>query len=352
MIHYDVTKLGRASHRSGLQRVSARLRAALGPAAHSVRWSDGAFRTETGAPVAFHPDDWLLTVEVFSPAERPGFRDFVAARPCRLGAVFHDAIPLKLPHITWPQSVQRHPDYMKTLAGFDRIWAISDASQAELLGFWRWQGVVARALVGRIELGADFDGAPRAVAVPVPAGRPSLLCVGIVEPRKNQGFLLDVAEALWGRDEDFDLHVVGRINPHFGRPLELRLRALARREPRLRWHGPADDALLGALYRGARAVVFPTLAEGCGLPVVESLWRGAPCVCTDLPVLRELTAAGGCLLAPVGDQEAWVRTLHLLLRDAALAQRLRQEAAQRVLPTWTQAGVALRRDLGSPCDPA
>ncbi len=347
MIHYDVTKMGAARHKSGLMRVSARLRDALGGAVRPVRWRSGGFRDEAGTPVAFRPEDWLLTVEVFSGEERPGFRAFVASRPCRLGALFHDAIPLKLPHVTWPQSVQRHPDYLKLLAGFDRVWAISDASRDELLGFWRWQGTPVRAVVGRVELGADFDGSPRARAEALPPGRPSLLCVGIVEPRKNQGFLLDVAQALWAAGEDFELHVVGRVNPHFGGPIERRLRAAARRERRLRFHGAAGDAALGALYRGARAVVFPTLAEGCGLPVVEALWRGAPCVCSDLPVLRELTAGGGCAAAPAGDAAAWAEVLRRVLRDGAWAERLRTEAARRPLPTWAAAGESLLRELGA-----
>lgn len=347
MIHYDVTKMGESRHRSGLTRVSSRLREALGAAAHPVRWRAGAFRDAAGAPVAFRPDDWLLTVEVFADGERPGFREFVAARPCRLGAVYHDAIPLKLPHVTWPQSVRRHPAYLKLLSGFDRVWAISDQSRDELLGFWRWQGVAARAAVGRIELGADFDGAARAREDAVPAGRPLLLCVGIVEPRKNQGFLVDVAEALWAAGADFDLHVVGRVNPHFGAPLERRLRGAARRERRLRFHGAAGDAVLAGLYRTARAVVFPTRAEGCGLPVIEALWRGAPCVCSDLPVLRELTAGGGCLTAAVDDRAAWVGVLGRVLSDGATAARLRAEAVRRPLPTWAEAATALRRDLAA-----
>ena len=164
MIYYDVTKMGAARHKSGLMRVSAQLLGALGRVAHRVSWKGGRFvDTERGTPVAFRADDWLVTVELFSTAERPGFREFIAARPCRLGAVFADAIPLKFPHITWPQSVQRHPDYMKLLAGFDVVWAISDFVGAELTGFWRWQGVTPRAVVRRVELGADFDGSPRAI---------------------------------------------------------------------------------------------------------------------------------------------------------------------------------------------
>lgn len=345
MIYYDVTKMGAARHKSGLTRVSSRILDALGGAAYLVSWKGGRFVTATGKPVAFGADDWLLTVELFSGAERPGFREFVASRPCRLGAIFADAIPLKFPHITWPQSVQRHADYMKILAGFDRVWAISDYVSAELAGFWRWQGVAVRAEIRRVELGADFDTSPRNLTAPPLAARPSLLCVGIIEPRKNQAFLVDVAEALWGDGIDFDLHIVGRVNPHFGEPVLRRLKTVAKRERRLQLHVAAGDAKLCELYNGARAVVFTTIAEGCGLPVIEALWRGVPAVCSDLPVLRELTDAGGCVVARVNDLEDWKAKLRGVLTDATLQQRLRAEAVTRPLPTWKQAGEALLAEL-------
>ena len=46
-----------------------------------------------------------------------------------------------------PQSVARHPGYLKFLARFDRVWAVSAASREELLGFWRWQGVTPRSTI-------------------------------------------------------------------------------------------------------------------------------------------------------------------------------------------------------------
>ncbi|MBA3850088.1 MAG: hypothetical protein C0502_08835 [Opitutus sp.] len=345
MIHYDVTKMGAARHKSGLMRVSSRLLDALRGAARTVRWRQGGFVDDSGRAVEFRSEDWLLTVELFSGAERPGFREFAARRPCRLGAVFSDAIPLKFPHITWPRSVQRHADYMKLLAGFDRVWAVSDHVRDELAGFWAWQGVAPRARLARIELGADFDGSARAAAPPVFAARPSLLCVGIIEPRKNQGFLVDVAESLWREGLDFDLHIVGRVNPHFGGPIVRRIKAAAKRDRRLRLHAAANDAKLRELCSAARAVVFPTIAEGCGLPVLEALWRGVPCVCSDLPVLRELTAAGGCVTAAVNDLADWRAKLRAVLGDAELRQRLRAESITRPLPTWKQAGEALLTGL-------
>lgn len=348
MIHCDITKMGGKAPRSGLTRLSARLQQEFAgqvtPVAWDARrrgWVDAARRR----PVDLRTDDWLLTVELFSEAERPGMREFIAARRCRLAAMFHDAIPIRFPHVTWPHSVQRHPDYMKLLAGFDRVFAISEASRRDLAGFWRWQGVTPRAAATAVTLGADFDGAPRVTAPPAPAARPSLLCVGIIEPRKNQPFLLEVAGALWQEGVDFDLHVVGRVNPHFGPPIGKQMRALQQREPRFRHHAAAPDAVLQKLYAGARAVVFPTIAEGCGLPLLEALWRGVPCVCSDLPVLRENAAGGGCLAATANDAADWQDKLRSVLTDLALHARLQREALARPLPRWADTAAALRAGL-------
>jgi glycosyltransferase involved in cell wall biosynthesis len=203
--------------------------------------------------------------------------------------------------------------------------------------FWRWQGVTPKSVPQVIALGADFDGSQRVVRDPrVPPGRPSLLCVGIIEPRKNQDFLLGVAEALWRDGLDFELHVVGRVNPHFGATVAARMRKLQKRETRFRFHGQAGDKALARLYATARAVVFPTMAEGNGLPILESLWRGVPCVASDLPVLRENTDAGGCRLAVVNDAADWTVQLRRVLTDEAECRRLQREAMNRPLPRWSQ----------------
>lgn len=338
MIYFDVTKTGNARHRSGLTRVSTRLRQELGPAVTPVAWSSrhrGFVRADDRRQARPGPEDWVLTVELFSEAERPGFREFVLNRSGRLAAVFHDAIPLRFPHITWPQSVQRHPEYMKLLAGFDRVWAVSESARRDLAGFWRWQGVAPRGEVAVMGLGSDFDGAPRVARSSADtAGRAAFLCVGIIEPRKNQEFLVEAASTLWREGLDFDLHIVGRVNPHFGGPMVKRLRAAARHEPRLHIHSALGDERLGGLYSGARAVLFPTLAEGCGLPLLEALWRGVPCLASDLAPLRENALAGGCMLAPVNDPLAWREAMRRMLTEASHLRQLQQAAARRSLPLW------------------
>ena len=336
MIFFDVTKAGGSGHRSGLMRVSGRLADELGAAATPIRWP--AWNRQAAAT------DWFLTGEIFSPDERPDFDAFLGQRPCRLAAIFHDAIPLKHPRITWPQSVARHPAYMKMLSRFDRVWADSEASRRDLVEFWRWQGVEKIPPVEVLALGADFNAGPRVVTRPAATGR-GLLCLGILEPRKNQMFLLDVAEALWREGREFELHVVGRVNPHFGAPIVARIKALRRTFPGLHFHEAAGDGVVAQLYATTRAGIFPTIAEGCGLPLLESLWMGVPCVCSDLPVLRENAEGGGCVTVPPNDLAAWKDACRAVLTDDAWHAKLTREAATRPLPTWRDAAQALMRAL-------
>lgn len=347
MIYFDTTKASRAGHASGLNRVSARLRDELGANASPVVWHDRRREwrsVTTGGAVAWRADDWLLTGELFGPNERPGLAEFLAARHCRTAAIFYDAIPLKLPHITWPQSVTRHPGYLSLLAEFDRVLAISRASADELREFWQWQGRASRATVTPFVLGADFNRRERAARVAPLAAR-SLLSVGILEPRKNQSFLLDVCETLWREGLQFDLHLVGRVNPHFGKPVAARAKVLRQQGRPVSHHEGVDDATMLRLYTTARATVFPTIAEGCGLPVLESLWMGLPCVCSDLPVLRENSDGGGCVSVAPNDSAAWAAALRRVLTDDVAWRALAAEAVTRTLPTWAETARQVRAAL-------
>ncbi len=337
MIFFDATKTGSSGHRSGLMRVSARLADELGAAVCAVSWAKWDRR--------MGPGDWFLTSELFSEEERPGLTKFLLAHAGRTAAIFHDAIPLKYPHITWPQSVARHPSYLKLLAHFSRVWAVSAASRDELLGFWRWQGLTQTPPVAVLALGADFNRAVRTKRTDAGKRDASLVSVGILEPRKNQMLLLDAAETLWSEGMDFELNLVGRVNPHFGAPILERLRALENRFRGLRYHAAANDAAVAGLYARARVSLFPTIAEGCGLPLLESLWQGVPCVCSDLPVLRENAAAGGCWALATNDRAAWTDALRSVLTNDALIARLEVETATRALPVWAEAATELRAEL-------
>jgi hypothetical protein len=68
---------------------------------------------------------------------------------------------------------------------------------------------------------------------------------------------------------------------------------------------------------------------------------GVPCVCSDLPVLRENADGGGCLAVALNDRMAWKDALRRVLTDDGLHRRLVAEATTRPLPTWSEAARAL-----------
>jgi glycosyltransferase involved in cell wall biosynthesis len=339
MILFDETNAASWSHSSGLTRVSRRLKAELGAAARGVHWPALAAAPE--------PGDWILTAELFSEHERPGLNTFLDRRPCRIAAIYHDAIPIKHSDITWPRSVERHPAYMKLLARFDRVWAVSQASRHELLDFWKWQGITAPPPVDVLALGADIEGARRAVAGNGQAGAqtPRIVSVGILEPRKNQSVIMAACEALRREGIEMELHLVGRSNPHFGGPIERQFAELKRNWPGLHRHTQMGDAELADLVRSARTTAFASIAEGCGLPLLESLWLGVPCACSDIAPLLESASGGGCSVIAGNDLGGWTAGLRRLLTDDAYRGRLAAEALSRDLPTWAGAAKALREAL-------
>lgn len=129
---------------------------------------------------------------------------------------------------------------------------------------------------------------------PPPEGPPYIISVGMFEPRKNLLKALQAFESLALRHGDLRWKVVG--GPGFGR--DRFEAALAKSPARARVDLPdiAGDEALADLYRGARALLFPSLSEGFGFPVAEALACGTPVAASRLPVLEE---AGGTAFVPL-----------------------------------------------------
>jgi glycosyltransferase involved in cell wall biosynthesis len=111
-------------------------------------------------------------------------------------------------------------------------------------------------------------------AAPEVRQKPYLLSVGTLEPRKNMARL---AEAFTRShlSSAFDLVICGRVG--WGATV-----------PGVTVIDGASDDRLAALYRGATAMILPSLYEGFGLPLVEALSLGVPVYCSDTPVFREV----------------------------------------------------------------
>jgi glycosyltransferase involved in cell wall biosynthesis len=164
---------------------------------------------------------------------------------------------------------------------------------------------------------------------------PYVLWVGTLEPRKNVGALVD---AFARATDDADLpHNLVLAGPQGwleeSDAVAQRAAALGRR---VRFTGPLSSDELRALYRGADLFALPSRHEGFGLPVVEAMAQGTAVVCSDLPVLREITGGQARFVAP-GDGDGWADMLVTLLGDAAARTALGEAGRVHSLGfTWAK----------------
>lgn len=150
---------------------------------------------------------------------------------------------------------------------------------------------------------------------------PFVLCVGTIEPRKNHAGLIEVWSALAERRTDLPWLVLAGRAGWRSEDLVRRLRAGVLEARRILWLPEVSEPLLAALYGRCLFTVFPSFAEGWGLPVGESLVHGKVCVTSNRTAMPEV---GGrfAVYADPHDADDLARALEgLLADDGGLARR-------------------------------
>jgi glycosyltransferase involved in cell wall biosynthesis len=277
----------------------------------------------------------LLVPEIFSPGVATALPAlFAQARGPRV-AIFHDAIALKLPELTPAKTVARFPAYLRELLAFDGIAANSEDSRQSLLDYWQWLGVSNPPPVEAIPLGLSLPapGAGRISNLKSEISN-SILCVGSVEGRKNHLALLDACEQLWARGLHFELHLIGLSHPQTGRAALDKIAALKVAGRPLRYSGPVDDATVATAYDACQFTVYPSLMEGFGLPVLESLAHGKPCVCSSRGALGEAARDGGCVTLDSMDADSLAAAILRLLQNPSALAALAAAARARTFRSW------------------
>ena len=165
------------------------------------------------------------------------------------------------------------------------------------------------------------------------SGLPMVLVVGSHEPRKNHIAILHAAEMLWREGLRFSLTFIGARS--WSSELFAEGLAMLQNQGRpIEDISAAADSLLWCAYRLARFTVFPSLNEGFGLPVVESIACGTPVITADFGSMREIAAQGGALMIDPRDDRSLADAMRRMLTDDALLQRLSAEAARCPTRTW------------------
>lgn len=240
----------------------------------------------------------------------------------RVTVLVHDTIPLDAPQFCRPDTI---PDFRRKMAAVarhaDLVIHTTHATRARTEAQFAQLGRCPTGIIANL-------GVPVPETTPHPSDTPYFVTLGTIEPRKNHALLLDVWDRLPARKPD--LHIIGSRGWN-NAAVFARLDALTANAGIIERHG-LSDAQVATLIAGATAFLFPSHAEGFGLPPIEAAALGTRVISSDLPVIRELLGDNAVYLDPT-DVYSWVETI------AALAKAPRAENGQtkRFLPpTWAE----------------
>jgi glycosyltransferase involved in cell wall biosynthesis len=272
----------------------------------------------------------------------------------------HDLVPLRLPFTTLDDKVYHDRLIRQCLATADHVITVSEASRRDILDLFPIDpGRVTNTYQAAAAPEAALDEAALAARLRAlfdlkPQGY--FLFFGAIEPKKNVGRLI---EAYLAAEVETPLVLVGPRAWLADGELRLLENGHGTRLPgaeRIRRIDYLPTGHLQTLVRGARAVLFPSLYEGFGLPALEAMALGAPVMASNAAAIPEVVGEAGRLVDPY-DVGAMTRALRALDGDAALRSRLavagRERAALFSLSAYQDRLAALHARLldGGPPSP-
>ncbi len=241
--------------------------------------------------------------------------------------MIHDLIPLTHPQVVvdgQPKVFAGRIDRVRRYA--THVIATSDATAADLTAHWSTSSVVPTTIISR--LGLDPKPPVRAETIPG-----YFVMLGTIEPRKNHSLMLDAWDLL-AQDTPSEamptLHIIGAQGWNVA-DLMARIHAHPLLNRKIFMHGPLPDRHVQAHFARADGLLFPSLAEGYGLPPLEAAMAGVTPICSNLPVFHE--TLGDCAVyVASADSYQWKETIKQYLEPKSDRPDL---SAPRV-PTWQE----------------
>jgi glycosyltransferase involved in cell wall biosynthesis len=255
----------------------------------------------------------------------------------RKTGIFYDANVTRNPKITPVRRTRNFNAYLDLIATCKVVSCISKESENNFRKHCKKKNELPE--IGTHPLPAESPPSPPEVPVQDP---PLILYVSTLAYNKNHLPLLTAAEELWSEGLRFELSLIGQADPSWTPRVAERLQALASKGRPVHWLRHIDQDTLEQRYAACLFTVYPSLFEGCGLPILESLVRGKPCLCGENGALGEAARGGGCLT--IKEQHNPVNLasgMRRLLEDANLRQKLKAEASARDFGSWQNYASAL-----------
>jgi glycosyltransferase involved in cell wall biosynthesis len=286
--------------------------------------------TALWAYTSFPPAEFFTgNIDVFY---APGFQVPPTRKAARIFTIY-DLIPFTHPEWAIPSSVRHvRPRLKHYVERADLIVTISNASARDIINYLN---------VPEEKIAVSYPGTtcfPRASAEEIVSTRKKfglekefILFVSRLDPRKNLARLF-LAFELSKLANDFDLVIVGPKGWHMEEMLHTWQSLPCKNQ--VRWLDYVKDNELSALYGGAAFMVFPSLLEGFGLPILEAMSAGCPVLTSNISSMPEAGGAAALYVDPY-DINSIANGLVKLAGDSELRCKLSQMGYDRAASfTW------------------
>lgn len=290
---------------------------------------------------------WLINAG-HSGLEHTGYVEEMSRLRVHPVIIVQDLIPLTHPEYNREGEFARHHQRIKTACSCARLLlCISAATEQQLVRYATQQGwSLPATTVAHLGVPVVMNEHGRREETDV-----YFIVISTIEARKNHLMLLQIWRDFIDRNvaNPPRLILVGKKGWEAEQTFDL-LERCQQLQTVVQHISDCEDAALMQLLTGARALLFPTFAEGFGLPVIEALQHGVPVLLSDLPVFHEFAAEVPEYL-PQLDHGAWQQAILDYSQSnhpRRVAQLKRLESF--VAPQWSQHFDILHNNLVAPQD--
>jgi len=287
----------------GMSESQFRLRARSAAIMYMQFWGFG--RRRLLQRLKARPDSVLLTVS-YPTILLQNELSYLRTLGCRFVAHIDDLIPILYPQYAPDGEQKIHRRKIASLARFGDAGLVNSCGVLDDLETYAAEAGLSMPPLRVVYPGLDLP-PPRSHPSTAPdvhtSTEPYFLMLGTLDPRKNYLLMLQLWQQMAAFKDAPRLVIVGRdpsAQPLSARVLErvvgrkqiqphLAILALERVDfrGRVEYRGRLNDHETAALLKGARALLFPSLAEGFGIPLSEALAAGVPAIVSDIAAFRE-----------------------------------------------------------------
>lgn len=257
------------------------------------------------------------------------------ASKCRYVVTVHDLIPLRFPRRFSPL-LPYHKYYIpQVLRRAECILCDSEATASDIVNFYR----IPAEKITPVPLACDTN---RFEFLDLPTSH-YFFYIGRHDPYKNLNRLIAAFAAMPSK-QACELWIAGPPDPRYTPILQTQAQELGIGD-RVKFLGYVDYDKLPTLINQAIALVFPSLWEGFGLPVLEAMACGTPVVTSNLSSLPEVAGDAALLVDPYNVSDISV-AMNALATEPQTRSRLRTLGLTRSRQfSWTKTGRTVARIL-------